>query len=413
MKSVNWELIVDIKMDFTAPLRLIHANFFFVDIVGLSDTTMSTKTQIKKIETLNKCISECQAFKSVPIESLLLLPTGDGCCVGFLQGPELPLMLAIELHQKLAEYNKAKIPSETVRIRIGLHSGNCFIVNDLLGNKNTWGPGIIYARRVMDFGDDAHIMMSPSMAEDLRTLSDEYRQIIHPVHDVVLKHGYTMLLYSVYGDGFGNKKHPEKGASIRSKYGDEIIRLQKTTLYPSLDVELSVIDVKKMLVQHKRTYEVVNISNEPIKNVLHGIAMDVNIDNINDLNIQVYDEKNRECKITSINVDKPDCKEFTTEFNEPITKDETGRRYTLVYEVEEPERYFENAFLIDCQKYKMSFKYPKESGIKRPELIEISQENDEQTKSKIEPKIEEDESHEIISWEITDIIKGKTFRIEW
>jgi hypothetical protein len=51
--------------------------------------------------------------------------------------------------------------------------------------------------------------------------------------------------------------------------------------------------------------------------------------------------------------------------------------------------------------------------IKRPELIEISQENDEQTKSKIEPKIEEDKSHEIVSWEITDIIKGKTFRIEW
>jgi len=400
-------------MDFTKPLSLIHANFFFVDIVGLSDTAMSTKTQIKKIEVLNQCISECHAFKSVPIETILLLPTGDGCCIGFLQGPELPLLLSIELHEKLAVYNKAKIPSETVRIRIGLHSGNCFIVNDLLGNKNTWGPGIIYARRVMDFGDDAHIMMSPTMAGNLRELSDEYRQIIHPVHDVILKHGYTMLLYSVYGEGFGNKKHPEKGASIRSKYGDEIIRLQKTTLYPSLSVDLSVMDPKKMLVQHKRTYEVANISNEPIKNVLHGIAMDINKDNINDLNIQVFDEKNRECKITSINVDKPDCKEFTTEFSEPITKGDSGKGYTLVYEVEEPERYFENAFLIDCQEYNMSFKYPTNKGVKRPELIEISQETDKQTKSKVEPKIKQLDSQEVVSWKITNIIKGKTFRIEW
>ena len=31
-----------------------------------------------------------------------------------------------------------------------------------------------------------------------------------------------MLLYSAYGEGFGNKKHPEKGASMRSKYGEEI-----------------------------------------------------------------------------------------------------------------------------------------------------------------------------------------------
>ena len=400
-------------MDFTASLKLIHANFFFVDIVGLSDTSMSTKTQIKKIEVLNKCISECQSFKSVPIDSLLLLPTGDGCCIGFMQGPELPLLLAVELHTKLAAYNKGKIPSETVRIRIGLHSGNCFLVNDLLGQRNTWGPGIIYARRVMDFGDDAHILMSPSLAEDLISLSDEYRAIIKPVHDVVLKHGTTMLLYSVYGDGFGNSEHPEKGASIRSKYGEEILRLQKTTMYPSIDLILTVMDPKKMIVQHKRTYEVANISNEPIKKVLHGIAFDVDIPDINDLNIKVYDEKDRDCKITSINVDKPDCKEFTTSFSEPITKEDTGKKYTLQYEVAEPERYFENAFLIDCQKFNMSFHYPLENGIKQPKLLEVNQETEESTPSKIIPKITKEGKIEKIKWEMSDIPKGKTYRIDW
>ena len=400
-------------MDFTASLKLIHANFFFVDIVGLSDTSMSTKTQIKKIEVLNKCISECQSFKSVPIDSLLLLPTGDGCCIGFMQGPELPLLLAVELHTKLAVYNKGKIPSETVRIRIGLHSGNCFLVNDLLGQRNTWGPGIIYARRVMDFGDDAHILMSPSLAEDLISLSDEYRAIIKPVHDVVLKHGTTMLLYSVYGDGFGNSEHPEKGASIRSKYGEEILRLQKTTMYPSIDLILTVMDPEKMIVQHKRTYEVANISNEPIKKVLHGIAFDVDIPDINDLNIKVYDEKDRDCKITSINVDKPDCKEFTTSFSEPITKEDTGKKYTLQYEVAEPERYFENAFLIDCQKFNMSFHYPLEKGIKQPKLLEVNQETEESTPSKIIPKITKEGKIEKIKWEMADIPKGKTYRIDW
>ena len=400
-------------MDFTASQKLLHGNFFFVDIVGLSDTSMSTKTQIKKIETLNKCISDCTAFKAVPKESLLMLPTGDGCCIGFLQGPELPLQLAIELHQKLDDYNKAKIPSETVRVRIGLHSGNCFIVNDLFGNKNTWGPGIIYARRVMDFGDDGHILLSPSLAEDLRSISDEYREIIKPVHDVVLKHGTTMLLYSAYGKGFGNKNHPEKGASIRSKYGEEILRLQKTTLYPSIDLEITVLDPEKMLVHHKRTYEVVNISNEPIKTVLHGIAMDVPISNINDLNIKVYDEKFRECKISSINVDKPDSKEFTTDFNEPITKNDTGKKYTLEYDVPEPERYFENAFLIDCQKFNMTFTFPKNKGIKQPTLLEINQETDESIPSTIIPEIKSDPSIESLTWTITEISKGKTFRIGW
>ncbi|KAG2472306.1 MAG: hypothetical protein NPMRTH4_2090002 [Nitrosopumilales archaeon] len=394
-------------------LKLIHANFFFTDIVGLSDTSMSTQTQIKKIETLNKSLAECDAYKLQPKETIVMLPTGDGMCLGFMQGPELPLMLAIQLQEKLREYNKGKIPSETVRVRIGLHSGNCFIVNDLQGNKNVWGPGIILTRRVMDFGDDGHILLSTQLAESLRELSDEYRAIIKPVHDFILKHGTTMLIYSAYGDGFGNKKPPTKGASLRSRYGEEVINLQKTTLYPSISVELSIENPETMLVQHKRTYEVVNTSNEPIKNVLHGIAMDVEKDTINDLNVKVYDEQNRELKISSINVNKPDCKEFTTEFQEPIIKGDVGKKYTLVYEVEEPEKYFENAFLIDCQKLSMGFKYPLNKGINQPVLYEISQETEKKSKSDVESIIDKSDNHEIVRWEMTDIPKGRTFRIEW
>jgi len=400
-------------MELASSLSLIHANFFFVDIVGLSDTSMSTKTQIKKIETLNRCISECDAYRLTPKELILMLPTGDGMCLGFLQGPEIPLLLAIQLQKKLEEYNKGKIPSETVRIRVGLHNGNCFIVNDLHGNKNVWGPGIILARRVMDFGDDGHILLSASLAEALRELSDEYKAMIKPVHDFVLKHGTTMLVYSAYGNDFGNKLHPTKGEAMRSKYGDMVIQLQRSTLYPHLDVSLSVIDPQTMLVQHKRTYAVINISDEPIKHVLHGIATDVPKYSINDLNVQVYDEKNHELKISSINMDKPECKEFTTIFSEPICKGDQGRGYALVYEVEEPERYFENAFLIDCQRFTLRFKYPTNSGVRRPTLYEVNQEKDEKLLSSLAPEITQTGMHEIVSWDIMDITKGQTFRIEW
>ncbi len=147
-------------------------------------------------------------------------------CLGFLQGPEYPLLLSTELQEKLAEYNKSKIPSETVRIRIGLHAGNCFVIEDIVGNKNIWGPGIILCRRVMDFGDDGHILMTPRLAEDLRELSDDYASIIKPVHDFTIKHGMTLLIYSAYdGKTFGNPKHPTKGEAQKSKWGKEILRL--------------------------------------------------------------------------------------------------------------------------------------------------------------------------------------------
>lgn len=392
--------------------RLIHAHFFFVDIVGLSDPYMSTKTQIKKIGILNQCISETEVFQVTPKEMTIVLPTGDGMCIGFYQGPELPLHLAIELQEKLEKYNKGLIPSETVRIRVGLHSGNCFIVKDIKGQDNVWGPGIILARRVMDFGDQGHILMSPSLAEDLRELSDEYRKYIKPVHDFVIKHGKSILIYSVYGEGFGNPNHPKKGEAQRSKYGEEIIQMQKTTTYSTVYIKLSLLDTKTMLVQHKRTYDIENISNEPIKHVLHGIATDVDKISINDLNVEIFDEAGREMKISSINVDMPTCKEFTTEFNTPVIKGEKDRQYTLIYEVEEPERYFENAFMIDVNNLVFHFQYPKSFECS-PKMYNVNQETEEKTLAKQQLEIETVGNYYVAKYERHENIKGETMRLEW
>lgn len=401
-------------MVISTSLSLISASFFFVDIVGLSDPDMSTKTQIKKIEVLNKSISECDVYKMTPKELMLVLPTGDGMAIGFLQGPELPLQLAIELQKKLAEYNKAKIPSETVLIRIGIHGGNVFVVNDIQGNKNIWGPGIIFARRVMDFGDSGHIFLSDTTAENLREISDTYKQIIRPVQNIMVKHGALMLLYSAVGDGFGNPKPPSKGLEQKASAAKEEVLVDVTqTLYPFVEVFLTIKDPKNMIVQHKRTYEIKNMSDAPIKYVYHGIASDVQKPTLDDLKIRVYDENNIDLKIVKIKIDELYAKEFTTEFNKPVLKDEKGRFYILEYEVEEPERYYENAFLIDCKKLVLKMRYPADGTIKEPVLYEINQETEEKKKSNIIPNIRQDGNENVIRWEKSDLIKGQTFRIEW
>ncbi len=66
---------------------------------------------------------------------------------------------------------------------------------------------------------------------------------------------------------------------------------------------MQITDPKTMLVHHKRKYEMANISDKPIFNVLHGIATDVEKYSINDLNLKIYDEKNNELIISSVNVD--------------------------------------------------------------------------------------------------------------
>ena len=91
-------------------------------------------------------------------------------------------------------------------IRIGCHSGNIFVVDDVNGNKNFWGPDLILARRTMDIGNANHILMTSSMAESLLELSDDFKKIIHPLHDYEIKHGAVLLLYSIFDDSIGNSK---------------------------------------------------------------------------------------------------------------------------------------------------------------------------------------------------------------
>ncbi len=192
------------------PSGVVSANFFFVDIVGLSDPSLSVRKQIEKIEVLNNFISSCSAFKKTSEKKVL--PTGDGMAVGFMTSPELPLQLSIELHKKLHEYNqKANRGDATdLGVRIGLASGPVFIVNDVNNNQNIWGPGIILARRVMDVGDGSHILIEGSMAESLMALDDKYRAMINPLGNYQIKHGQVIKMYSAYSDDFGNSEKPAK-----------------------------------------------------------------------------------------------------------------------------------------------------------------------------------------------------------
>jgi KaiC/GvpD/RAD55 family RecA-like ATPase len=235
------------------PSQVVNMHFFFVDIVGLSNPTLSVRRQIEKIEALNSLIQSCYAFAKTK-EAKIVLPSGDGMAIGFYTSPESPLKLSMELHRKVIEYNNNNRKNDNVGIakrdgndadhvknnnnknsigppqpihgsviddddedknkglgiRIGLSSGAVFIVNDIKGNQNVWGPGIILARRVMDIGDNMHILISENMADSLIALRDEYKAIIKAIGEYSIKHGQIIKLYSAFSDEFGNPSLPAK-----------------------------------------------------------------------------------------------------------------------------------------------------------------------------------------------------------
>jgi archaellum biogenesis ATPase FlaH len=191
------------------PSSVINANFFFIDIVGLSSPSLSVRKQIEKIEFLNNFVISSEIFRKNLDKKVL--PTGDGMAIGFTSNPEAPLDLSIQLHTKLKKHNMGKDSESSLAVRIGIASGPVFIVNDANNNQNIWGPGIIFARRVMDIGDDNHILLDAGLAHSLLTLDDKYEEIIHYIGDYQIKHGQIIKLYSAYKENkFGNKDIPLK-----------------------------------------------------------------------------------------------------------------------------------------------------------------------------------------------------------
>ncbi|MEJ7640862.1 MAG: ATPase domain-containing protein [Candidatus Nitrosocosmicus sp.] len=187
---------------------ILHATFFFIDVVGLSDPSLSVKRQIEKIHVLNKLISSCGSFKQERCKKVL--PTGDGMAIGFTTDPKLPLELSIELQNKLKTYNSSIERDMTVKVRIGIGSGHVFLVNDLNDNQNIWGPGIILARRVMDLGDDGHILLEGELTNTLLIIDDKYREMIHYIGDYKIKHNQMIKVYSLYDGKIGNSNTPSK-----------------------------------------------------------------------------------------------------------------------------------------------------------------------------------------------------------
>lgn len=388
---------------------LISGHFFFIDLVGLSAPKTSTKTQIKKIDMLHDLIKQCDAYQSTKEDNCIKIATGDGMVMAFLTDPQLPLKLAIQLHEKLAEYNRSKIPTEIIQVRIGLHSGNVYVVKDINGNQSLWGPGIILARRVMDLGDASHILLTERMAKDLMELSDVYAGIIHEIEDFVIKHDRIITVYSAFGENFGNPALPKAG--LTQGIRQEITKINKNTLYPTASQKITIKDAKTMYVKHTRTYEIANKSDEAIKDVVHGIGTDVK-KTFDQLNIKVYDETNKAMVIDKITMDYPFQKEFTTSFNKPILKNEKGRSYTLEYEVEEPERYYENTFLVDCGRFELTLEFPSSSNFE-PSIYEVNQETEDKVKSLVLPTTEKEKDFTRFSWLFVDKRRGQTIRIEW
>src|SRR5437899_8314547 len=183
-------------------LEIVHV--LFIDVVGYSQLLITQQSE--HLETLRTIVRATAQLQAAEAEGKLLrLPTGDGGAIVFRTTPEVPVLCALEISKELKKHPE-------LRVRMGIHSGPVNAITDLNEQANIAGAGINIAKRVMDSGDDGHILLSKHVAEDLEHYP-RWQPYLHDLGEYEVKHGVRVSIVNLYTDDAGNAAVPTRLAA--------------------------------------------------------------------------------------------------------------------------------------------------------------------------------------------------------
>src|SRR2546430_1778780 len=187
-------------------IQLEIAHVLFVDIVAYSKRAIAD--QRAAIEKLNQIVQSTDEFRAAESENRLLkIATGDGMALVFYQSPEAPTECALEISRALKEHPE-------LQVRMGVHSGPVSGVMDVNERANAAGAGMNIAKRVMDYGDGGHILLSKHVAEDLEQYP-RWQPLLHDLGECEVKHGVRVSVVNLYTPELGNPAVPDKLKAAR------------------------------------------------------------------------------------------------------------------------------------------------------------------------------------------------------
>ncbi len=177
------------------------AHVLFMDIVAYSRLPMDQQEQV--LLHLQEAVRATQEFaRAQASDQLIRLPTGDGMALVFLGDVEAPVRCALELQRILRRWPE-------MQVRMGIHTGPVYRVEDINAARNVAGGGINIAQRVMDCGDGGHILISKTVADVLEQVST-WKTALHDLGEAEGKHGVRVHLYNLYTDEAGSRELPQK-----------------------------------------------------------------------------------------------------------------------------------------------------------------------------------------------------------
>jgi len=170
------------------------AAVLFADLVGYSRKPVADQFAAKSSfrELLQRVLAPLGA------ESRIVLDTGDGAAVAFLEDPEHALYVALELREELEARGRDNrlAPGD---LRLGVNLGPVRRMVDLNGQPNLVGEGMNTAERVMSFAAPGETTASRAFCDAISCLRESYRHLFEPLGHRTDKHGREHEVFRVKG----------------------------------------------------------------------------------------------------------------------------------------------------------------------------------------------------------------------
>lgn len=171
--------------------RSIIVTVLFFDIVGYTKRPVNVQTRIKKqfTQLLSNFLARLDNGERI------ILDTGDGAAIGFLQHPEDAMEVAVNFRTTVSSNQHQNYPD--LQVRIGIHLGPINVVADMNGQRNMVGDGINDAQRVMSFAGSGQIYVSRAYYDFIARLSHENEKLFTYRGSQKDKHGRAHSVYEL------------------------------------------------------------------------------------------------------------------------------------------------------------------------------------------------------------------------
>jgi serine/threonine protein kinase len=189
----------------TEQLELAHA--LFLDIAGSSSLPASEHHVL--LQNLREFVHRTSEFgKARAKDQIMVVPSGDGMALVFFGDPEAALRCSVEICCSARRTNK-------FRLRMGLHSWPVCRVADMSLKGAVSDSGINVAQRIMDCGDQGHILASEFVTGMLHQLG-RWKDALHDLGEVEVSAGLRMRLFNFWNSEAGNPELPRKLVRLHS-----------------------------------------------------------------------------------------------------------------------------------------------------------------------------------------------------